>query len=183
MKIIRSDDKTFVPASHENPLAPGVWKKVLFQRGEFQPGTVQMVNWARLPAGSSFAAHYHEDMQEIFIIVAGEATMVVSAQKIVLGRGDTIAIDPREVHRMNNCGGEDVEYVVFGITGGTGRENGSGSGQSPLIPCSPATDCGSAYQSSTAIASSIHQRSRTVSNDVLNHVANGLQLLKTILGD
>ena len=30
MKIIRANDKTFIPASHENPLAPGVWKKVLF---------------------------------------------------------------------------------------------------------------------------------------------------------
>ncbi len=120
MKIIRSDDKTFVPASHENPLAPGVWKKVLFQRGELQPGTVQMVNWARLPAGNSFAAHYHEDMQEIFIIIAGEATMVVAAQTVVLSRGDTIAIDPREVHRMSNCGSEDVEYLVLGITADQG---------------------------------------------------------------
>jgi len=120
MKLIRSSDKSFVPASHENPLAPGVWKKVLFQRDELQPGTVQMVNWARLPAGRSFAAHYHEDMQEIFIIVAGEAEMVVAGQTVLLGRGDTIAIDPREVHCMINRGHVDVEYVVFGITGNKG---------------------------------------------------------------
>jgi mannose-6-phosphate isomerase-like protein (cupin superfamily) len=120
MKLIRSADKPFVPASHENPLAPGVWKKVLFQRDELQPGTVQMVNWARLPAGSSFAAHYHEDMQEIFIIVAGEAEMVVAGEAIMLARGDTIAIDAREVHHMTNRGSEDVEYVVFGITGNKG---------------------------------------------------------------
>lgn len=120
MKLIRSSDKSFVPASHENPLAPGVWKKVLFQRDELQPGTVQMVNWARLPAGRSFAAHYHEDMQEIFIIVAGEAEMVVAGQTVLLGRGDTIAIDPREVHCMLNRDSEDVEYVVFGITGNRG---------------------------------------------------------------
>ena len=120
MKIIRGNDKSFVPASHENPLAPGVWKKVLLQRDELQPGTVQMVNWARLPAGSSFSAHYHEDMQEIFIIVAGEAEMVVAGETVVLGRGDTIAIDPREVHRMSNRGSEDVEYLVVGVTGNKG---------------------------------------------------------------
>ena len=120
MKIIHSSDKSFVPASHENPLAPGVWKKVLFQRDELQPGTVQMVNWARLPAGNSFSAHYHEDMQEIFIIVAGEAEMVVADETMVLGRGDTIAIDPREIHRMTNRGSEDVEYLVLGITGNQG---------------------------------------------------------------
>ncbi len=120
MKVIRSADKTYVPASHEDPLAPGVWKKVLFARDELQPGTVQMINWARLPAGSSFAAHYHEDMQEIFIIVAGEAEMVVSGETIVLVRGDSIAIDHGEVHRMYNRGSVDVEYVVVGITSNKG---------------------------------------------------------------
>ena len=120
MKLIRSSDKSYVPASHENPLSPGVWKKVLFQRDELQPGTVQMVNWARLPPGNSFAAHYHEDMQEIFVIVAGEAEMTVSGETVAMGRGDTIAIDAREVHSMTNCGGGDIEYVVFGITGNKG---------------------------------------------------------------
>ncbi len=120
MKLILSNDKSFVPASHENPLAPGVWKKILFQRDELQPGTVQMVNWSRLPAGSSFAAHYHEDMQEIFIILSGQAQMDVSGETMLLGRGDTIAIDPREIHRMTNRGNEDVEYVVVGITGNRG---------------------------------------------------------------
>jgi mannose-6-phosphate isomerase-like protein (cupin superfamily) len=120
MKVIRSDDKSYVPASHENPLAPGVWKKVLFARDELQPGTVQMINWAKLPVGSSFAAHYHHDMQEIFIIVSGEAEMVVSGETIVLGRGDTIAIEANEIHLMNNRGSVDVEYVVVGITGNRG---------------------------------------------------------------
>ena len=120
MKLILSNDKSFVPASHENPLAPGVWKKILFQRDELQPGTVQMVNWARLPLGSSFSAHYHEDMQEIFIIVAGEAEMVVAGETVNLGRGDTIAIDRREIHRMTNRGSKDVEYLVLGITGNQG---------------------------------------------------------------
>ena len=46
--------------------------------------------------------------------------MVVAAQTVVLSRGDTIAIDPREVHRMSNCGSEDVEYLVLGITADQG---------------------------------------------------------------
>jgi mannose-6-phosphate isomerase-like protein (cupin superfamily) len=120
MKLIRSSDKVFVPASHEDPLAPGVWKKVLFLRDELQPGTVQMVNWARLPAGNRFAAHYHEDMQEIFIIISGEAEMEVAGATLTLGRGDAIAVDRCEVHRMTNRGSEDVEYVVVGITGNEG---------------------------------------------------------------
>jgi mannose-6-phosphate isomerase-like protein (cupin superfamily) len=120
MRIIRANDKSFIPASHENPLAPGVWKKVLLQRDDVQPGTLQMINWGRLPAGNSFSAHYHEDLQEIFIIVAGEAEMAVAGETVLLVRGDTIAVDPRETHRMTSRGSEDVEYVVVGITANLG---------------------------------------------------------------
>ena len=59
-------------------------------------------------------------MQEVFIIVSGQAEMVVAGTKVMLGRGDAIAIDPREVHCMTNRGSEDVEYVVVGITGDNG---------------------------------------------------------------
>ena len=44
----------------------------------------------------------------------------MAGETAVLGRGDTIAIDAREIHRMTNRGSEDVEYVVVGITGNRG---------------------------------------------------------------
>jgi len=120
MEIAYSNDRSFVAASHEDPRDPGVLKKVLFQRADLQTGLVQMVNWAKLPAGNSFAPHYHEDMQEIFIIVQGTARLAVGNETVVLRRGDAILIDLREVHQMWNDTEEDVEYVVVGITKGTG---------------------------------------------------------------
>lgn len=120
MKTSFGAKHSFVPASHENPLDPGVWKKVLFPKSDLQAGVVQMVNWARLGVGKRFAAHYHEDMQEIFVILQGEAHLQVGSDCIVLRRGDAIRIDPREVHAMSNPGDEDVEYVVVGVSSGTG---------------------------------------------------------------
>jgi len=120
MRIIRAADKPFVPAGHENLLSPGVWKRVLFQKDELLPGRVQMVNWARLPPGKSFAPHYHEDMQEFFIILSGTAQMSVGPQTASLSRGDTVLMDPREVHEMRNAGAEDVEYIAIGIATGVG---------------------------------------------------------------
>jgi len=120
MKISYGADHEFVPASHENPLDPGVWKKVLFPKADLQAGVVQMVNWARLGAGKHFAAHYHEDMQEIFIILQGEAHLTAGTQTVVLRPGDAVRIDPREVHAMSNPGAEDVQYVVVGISSGVG---------------------------------------------------------------
>jgi mannose-6-phosphate isomerase-like protein (cupin superfamily) len=118
MRILRASDRSFVPASHEDPRSPGAWKRVLFEKADLQAGVVQMINWARLPAGSRFAAHYHEDMQEVFIIIQGTAEMRVAAETAVLNRGDAIAIDPREVHQMRNLGDSDVEYLVVGISAG-----------------------------------------------------------------
>jgi polyhydroxybutyrate depolymerase len=71
MRTIKSASVSFVPAGHENPLSPGVLKKVLLEKTDLQPGCIQMVNWASLGVGKRFARHYHEDMQEIFILVQG----------------------------------------------------------------------------------------------------------------
>ncbi len=116
MRIITSASRSFVPAGHENPLSPGVLKKVLLEKVDFQAGRIQMVNWARLGAGKRFARHYHEDMQEIFIMVEGTAEITVAAETATLHRGDTVVIDPREIHEMRNEGSEVVEYLAIGIT-------------------------------------------------------------------
>lgn len=122
MKTVLSSERAFVPASHENPNAPGVWKKVLFQKADFQAGHVQMINWACLPVGSRFANHLHEDLQEIFVILSGEAEIRLGQQVQVLGPGDAIRIDPREPHSMRNVGAIDVEYLVVGISSEQGGQ-------------------------------------------------------------
>ncbi len=116
MRKIPFVSRSFVPASHENPLSPGVLKKVLLEKADLQRGRVQMVNWASLAVGKRFARHYHEDMQEIFILVQGEAKITVGQETATLSRGDTVLIDPREVHQMQNSGPETVEYLAIGIT-------------------------------------------------------------------
>ncbi len=117
MRIVRTTDRSYVPAGHEDPVAPGVWKKVLFQKHDLRPGTVQMINWAKLPAGNRFAAHYHEDMQEIFIILRGQVRITVGNNTAELGAGDSVLIDPREIHQMENPTQEDAEYLALGIAG------------------------------------------------------------------
>ncbi len=115
MKIVRFKDLTYIPASHENPLAPGVLKKVLFKRGDIIPGEIQMVNWAKLLPRKSFQAHYHEDMDEIFILLTGKAKMKVGSEEFVLQRGDAVIVPMRKNHTMKNVGAKPVEYIVFGV--------------------------------------------------------------------
>ena len=116
MRIIRGASLPAVPASHEDPTRPGVLKQVLAKKGELLHGHVQMINWATLPARASFRAHFHEDMQEVFIILSGTSEMRTEKAVATLGAGDCAVIDPREIHEMRNVGAEQVTYIVIGIS-------------------------------------------------------------------
>ncbi len=120
MKIARSSTLEFIPASHEDPNDPGVFKKVLFDKFAITPGQVQMVNWAKMPKGKSFQLHYHEDMDEVFIIVEGEASMTIDGQTEILNRGDAVVVPAGGKHLMSNHSEGAVEYIVFGVS----REKG-----------------------------------------------------------
>jgi len=119
MKIIRTAELEFIPASHEDPESPGVFKKVMFRKDDFVDGKVEMINWALLPKGRSFAPHYHEDMQEVFIIIRGKAKVTIDEETGSLYQGDAVVIPVGSVHKMENIGTEDVEYIVVGISKGT----------------------------------------------------------------
>ena len=115
-RIIRGSEIQFIPASHEDQDNPGVLKRVLATRDELIDGRVQMINWASLPAGSAFRPHYHEDMEEVFIILTGRVEMTVNKESHELSPGDAIVIAPREVHTMKNVTDKDLEYIVMGIS-------------------------------------------------------------------
>lgn len=116
MRIIRGSEIKFVPASHEDQQNPGVLKRVLATRDDLIDGRIQMINWASLPARSSFQSHYHEDMEEVFVILTGKVEMTVDDQPHQLESGDAILIAPKEVHSMKNLTDQDLEYVVLGIS-------------------------------------------------------------------
>jgi mannose-6-phosphate isomerase-like protein (cupin superfamily) len=120
MQVIRGNQIPYQPASHENPADPGVFKRVLCPKHLLNAGRAQMVNWARIPAGKSFRRHFHEDMQEIFVILDGTVEMNVGGFACRLDAGDAILIEAMEVHRMTNPGSQDVNYIVIGISGETG---------------------------------------------------------------
>ena len=122
MKYIPADASEFVPASHEDPNKPGVLKRVIATAADLQSGTVPMVNWSHLPVGHSFALHYHEDMQEVFVLISGQVEMIVAGETIRMSPGDTVLVDPTEHHKMINTGESAAEYLVFGIASGTGGQ-------------------------------------------------------------
>lgn len=95
-------------------------KRVIATAADLQAGQVQMVNWAELPAGHSFQKHYHEDMQEVFMLLSGSVAMTVGDEEVKMAAGDTVIVDVKERHQMRNTGESTAEYIVFGISSGEG---------------------------------------------------------------
>lgn len=121
MKFIPANASAFVPASHEDPNDPGVLKRVIATATDLHAGQVPMLNWSRLPAGRSFQPHSHEDMQEIFVLLCGQVTMRIDDDAVTMNPGDTVIVEPREIHQMTNATDAVAEFLVFGIASGTGK--------------------------------------------------------------
>lgn len=122
MKLVRHQEVSYQPASHEDPRSPGVLKKVMATTGQLSQGKVQMINWARLEPAKSFEAHYHQDMEEVFIIVSGSPQMSIDKHRLTLARGDMVLVQEGEIHQMTNPTDQVVEYVVVGISRQTGGQ-------------------------------------------------------------
>lgn len=115
MKIIRLAGIERVPASHEDPAAPGVLKRILLKRDDLASGRIQMINWSTLLPGKSFRPHYHDAMEEVFIILDGESQITIGDEKERLGRGDAVIVPENAVHVMKNLTDHEVHYIAIGI--------------------------------------------------------------------
>ena len=120
MKIIRLQELEFIPAGHEDPKSPGVLIKVILKKHDLLAGHLQMINWARMAEGNSFRPHYHEDMEEIFIILKGKARIQIREEEAILAKEEVVVVPMGEVHEMKNIGDEEAEYIVIGISQGKG---------------------------------------------------------------
>jgi len=77
-----------------------------------------MINWAFLKVGKSFQLHYHEDMQEVFIMLRGKVKMVIDDEEDTLYKGDAVIIPVGSKHTMTNISPEDAEYLAIGVAKG-----------------------------------------------------------------
>lgn len=116
-KVVNFHKLRFIPASHENRSNPGVLKKVLFHSDDIPKDLkIQMINWARLGVRRKFAAHYHGDMDEIFILINGSAIIRINKIDYSLKKGDSVYIPYACVHEMKNTSKEELDYIVIGLS-------------------------------------------------------------------
>ena len=117
MKYMQLAKLEWIAAGHENPSSPGVIKKVLLNRFDELNGKLMMLNYAMIKPGESFNEHYHNGMDEVFVIVCGNAIMRIESEVVKMSKGDMMLVHAGETHKMYNMGHVDLEYIVFGVAG------------------------------------------------------------------
>ncbi|MFZ2188806.1 MAG: cupin domain-containing protein [Candidatus Moraniibacteriota bacterium] len=105
-----------IAPGHEDPKNPGTLKRVIFTAEDVKiEGIMQMINWSKMPVGKSLALHYHEFMEEVFIILSGKAEFVIDDEREILEATDAVYVPQQSKHLMKNIGTETLEYLAIGV--------------------------------------------------------------------
>jgi len=68
--------------------------------------------------GRTFRKHYHEDMNEIFIMLSSQAEITIGNATESIHPGDAVFLPMEKPHQMTNIGSENLEYLVVGVSQG-----------------------------------------------------------------
>lgn len=69
----------------------------------------------KMPPGTAEDTHYHATSRQFFYILAGEASMVLDGESILLKAGEGIEINPLQPHQMINDSESAVEFIVVSV--------------------------------------------------------------------
>lgn len=97
------------PVSHN----PAITKKVMLHGGEIS--NLVYFSHARFAPGEVAGAHSHADMSEVFYVESGAGTIRINQAPHLLKPGVCVAVEPGEIHEIENDGFEDLVLTYFGI--------------------------------------------------------------------
>ena len=66
---------------------------------------------ARVPPGTTTAAHYHPLTEEIYYVLEGRGLMLLGGEQREVATGDAIAIPPGQVHQITNPGPGTLKFL------------------------------------------------------------------------
>ncbi|MGC9358810.1 MAG: cupin domain-containing protein [Anaerolineae bacterium] len=66
-----------------------------------------------LKPGENLAGHYHEQVEETFYVVQGQAAFEVNDEEIVAKAGTALRMEPKDRHAVRNVGADDLKLVFI----------------------------------------------------------------------
>ncbi len=109
MKITNLQDLPLKSVSHN----PEIKKKVMLSMGDLPHLT--NFSQASFAPGQISAAHFHQDMCEVFFVTAGEGIIKIGNRLLNLTPGVCVAVEVGEVHEITNTGSKELILTYFGI--------------------------------------------------------------------
>jgi mannose-6-phosphate isomerase-like protein (cupin superfamily) len=67
----------------------------------------------QMPSGTSEVRHHHQNAQQFFFILSGEALMEVNDERIPLRKGEGLHIPAGMPYQIHNLCGSPVEFLVI----------------------------------------------------------------------
>lgn len=65
-----------------------------------------------IPPGKASLPHFHKISEESYLILSGQATMVIDTEHFELAPGEAVLIEPFEVHQIFNNTQEDLVFLA-----------------------------------------------------------------------
>lgn len=110
MKIIKKSNETFV---REDAHGGSGGRKLLLADNEMK--NVQAMTYGFLPAGSKFAWHTHEKMNEVMLILKGQGTVRDEDGIYPYSKGDVFTFPKDIFHEIENTSEEEHEYIFVRV--------------------------------------------------------------------
>ena len=107
------DLKSISVINFSNSSHPGQKKKVIFHDFEMTSSVTQ-VAYAELSVGDIVEEHYHESMEEVFLILDGECEFILDGMPHLLKKDDVIKIAPKIKHTLRSL--RDTKLYYFGVS-------------------------------------------------------------------
>jgi mannose-6-phosphate isomerase-like protein (cupin superfamily) len=108
MRIIRKDQ---IAAPFRSPSGEEIFE-MIGRRYELGGTIRHSVALVVVPPGRSSPAHYHQESEETYFILNGEARLVIDGEAHHVIPGDACLISPGEVHQIFPVGEKSLEFLV-----------------------------------------------------------------------
>jgi mannose-6-phosphate isomerase-like protein (cupin superfamily) len=77
-------------------------------------------NWAyvdyySVPPGASIGPHFHNGVEEVYLVIKGVGSTTVNNETAALKKGDAVPIKVKEIHSFENTGTDDFDLIVYGV--------------------------------------------------------------------
>lgn len=92
---------------------PDQSKKVIFHGSEMISSVTQIA-YTELRAGDSIEEHYHDSMEEVFLMLDGECEFSLDGVLHLLKKEDVIKIAPKIKHNLKAI--RDTKVYYFGVS-------------------------------------------------------------------